>query len=231
MNAARATRYAAPARGGSANRLSPAGLVFVVVVHAVVFHALLSMNVIRLPVQLPVLSIDLLVPPAPEPQPEPPRPEIVPPKPRPVATAPTPRPVELPPLALPQLALPADAPVAAPAVEIPMVIAPSPVPPAPAPAPAAPSQPRFDADYLDNPKPVYPYASRKLKEEGRVLLRVQVAASGLPTDVTVHASSGHARLDQIALETVRRWKFIPARLGSDAVAASVLVPIDFSLKN
>ena len=213
-------------RQQSANRLSPLGLATVATLHAVLFYGLLSMNAIRLPAQLPVLSIDLLVPPAPEPQPEPLKPEVVPPKPRPMEKAPTTRPVEA-----PQLALPADAPVAAPAIEVPVAVEPVPTQPLPAPAPAAPSQPLFDADYLDNPKPVYPNLSRRLKEEGRVVLRVQVAATGLPTDVAVRASSGHVRLDQAALEAVRRWKFVPARLGTEAVAASVLVPIDFSLKN
>jgi protein TonB len=59
------------------------------------------------------------------------------------------------------------------------------------------------------------------------VLRVQVAANGLPTDQAVHTSSGYERLDQVALDTVRRWKFVPARLGNEPVAASVLVPIVF----
>ncbi|MEN9357464.1 MAG: hypothetical protein RL695_1635 [Pseudomonadota bacterium] len=95
---------------------------------------------------------------------------------------------------------------------------------------ASPSPPRFDAAYLDNPKPVYPLISRRMKEEGRVLLRVQVAASGQAGEVDIHTSSGSTRLDQSALAAVSRWKFVPARQGSEAVAASVLVPIIFSLK-
>jgi periplasmic protein TonB len=209
--------------GQPAQRLSPAGLATVIALHAVVFYALLQMNVIKLPVELPLLQVELLTPPAPEL----PKPEIVPPKPRPVEKRPVPRPVQ----DVTPLAIPAEAPVAAPTVEVPAVPpAPTFAPPAP-PAPAAPSKPRFDADYLDNPKPAYPYGSRRLKEEGRVVLRVQVAANGLPSDVTVHTGSGHERLDQAALETVRRWKFVPARLGNEPVAASVLVPIVFSLKD
>jgi len=209
--------------GLPAQRWSPAGLATVVALHGVVFHALLQMNVIRLPVELPLLQVELLTPPAPEL----PKPEIVPPQPRPVEKRPVPRPVQ----EVVPLAIPAAAPVSAPTVEMPAVLpAPTFAPPA-APAPAAPSRPRFDADYLDNPKPVYPYVSRKLKEEGRVVLRVQVAANGLPTDVALHASSGSERLDKSALETVRRWKFVPARLGSEPIAASVLVPIVFSLKD
>jgi protein TonB len=90
---------------------------------------------------------------------------------------------------------------------------------------------RFDAAYLDNPRPVYPLMARRLHEEGRVLLRVRVSVNGSAMEVDVHTSSGSSRLDQSALETVRRWKFIPARQGNEAVAAHVLVPIVFSLKD
>jgi protein TonB len=63
------------------------------------------------------------------------------------------------------------------------------------------------------------------------VLRVHVAADGSATEVLLHTSSGHPRLDDSALATVRRWKFVPARLGQEAVAAWVLVPIAFTLKD
>jgi protein TonB len=62
------------------------------------------------------------------------------------------------------------------------------------------------------------------------VLRVSVTANGLPQTVQIHTSSGYARLDDSALETVRRWKFVAAKLGNEPVAATVLVPIIFSLK-
>jgi protein TonB len=101
----------------------------------------------------------------------------------------------------------------------------------PAPAPPAPvDPPRFNADYLHNPAPTYPSLSRRMGEQGRVLLRVLVSADGLADRVEVRSSSGSPRLDESALETVRRWKFVPARQGEQPVAAWVLVPISFSLK-
>jgi protein TonB len=39
--------------------------------------------------------------------------------------------------------------------------------------------PRFDAAYLSNPAP-YPSASKRMGEEGRVLLRVQVGPTAAP---------------------------------------------------
>ena len=97
-------------------------------------------------------------------------------------------------------------------------------------APAEPTAPRFDVDTLDNPTPVYPALSRRLGEQGQVLLQVDVGTDGRAHEVAVNRSSGYPRLDHAALETVRRWTFIPARLGRLAIAASVLVPISFSLK-
>ena len=91
--------------------------------------------------------------------------------------------------------------------------------------------PRFNADYLDNPKPPYPVLSHRLKEEGEVRLRVWVDAAGAPSRVALSKSSGFERLDRIALETVQRWRFTPARQGDQAIAAQVIVPITFNLKD
>jgi len=96
---------------------------------------------------------------------------------------------------------------------------------------AALTPPRFDANYLDNPAPMYPALSRRLGEEGRVLLRVFVGADGLPAKIELHQSSGYSRLDNIAQETVRRWRFDPARLGDERIGAWVVVPISFSLRS
>lgn len=91
------------------------------------------------------------------------------------------------------------------------------------------SAPRFDAGYLHNPAPAYPLQSRRLNEEGRVLLRVLVSAQGIALSVQLNQSSGHARLDEAALEAVRQWRFVPAKRGAEAVECWVLVPILFGL--
>lgn len=101
---------------------------------------------------------------------------------------------------------------------------------APAPTPAA-TQPRFDADYLNNPAPPYPALSRRLGEAGRVMLRVLVDPKGLPERIELRNSSGFERLDRTALDTVKRWKFVPARRGDEAISEWVLVPISFSLRS
>lgn len=124
---------------------------------------------------------------------------------------------------------PASAPAAAPAP--PTAAEPRPVEAFAAAQPAPVAPPRFNADYLNNPAPQYPAVSRRLREEGRVTLRVFVDARGLPARIELSTSSGHERLDHVALETVRHWKFLPARRGEEAVSAWVLVPISFSLRS
>lgn len=96
--------------------------------------------------------------------------------------------------------------------------------------PRAISAPRFDAAYLANPVPAYPSLSRRLGEEGRVLVRVFVAPDGRAREAHVARSSGYVRLDRAAREVVARWRFLPARQGDQPVGAWVVVPISFALK-
>jgi periplasmic protein TonB len=105
----------------------------------------------------------------------------------------------------------------------------TPGPPA-TPATEASTPARFDANYLRNPAPPYPTLSRRMGEEGRVILRVAVNPQGIADSVEVKTSSGSSRLDESALRTVRTWKFIPAKRGDTAVQSVVLVPIIFKLE-
>lgn len=164
----------------------------------------------------------------PQPEVQPPKPRVQPPKPVPQAVA---RPVV--PRAAPEIL--AAAPTAAPAVEHarsnftvasqPPAQAKEEIPPASAPVTAA----RFDADYLQNPAPAYPPLSRKLREEGKALLLVQVSARGEAESVQIKQGSGFFRLDEAAVNAVRKWRFIPARRGTESVASSVVVPVVFRL--
>ena len=121
--------------------------------------------------------------------------------------------------------------------ELPAPAAPVATPPDIKPAPPAPpaaepvSQARFDADYLKNPAPPYPPLSRRMGEEGKVILRVSVNPQGAADSVDIKTSSGSLRLDESAQKTVRHWKFIPARRGDTAVQSWVLVPIIFKLES
>lgn len=85
------------------------------------------------------------------------------------------------------------------------------------------------ASYAHNPKPQYPEAARKEGWEGTVLLRVLVDREGKSKWVEVNRSSGFESLDRAAMETVKVWRFHPARYGERLVESWVKVPIVFSL--
>jgi protein TonB len=116
-----------------------------------------------------------------------------------------------PPIAAPVAAMPAPAPVAAP-------------------APAKVELPSTDADYLQNPKPAYPPMSKRLGEQGRILVRVLIGVDGTAKEAQLKQSSGFDRLDQAALDTVRKWRYVPGKRGGVPEAMWFTVPINFVLE-
>ncbi len=204
-----------------------AGAAIALGLHAAVGAALLSYEPARaaLLAAAPIM-VEFITPvPVEAPQPQP-QPQIEPPKPRPVVKR-RPKPVEPPPVVSAPVEAPSPVVVAPPPPEPPPVVAE--IKPAPPPPPVAVTQPIFTADYLNNPAPDYPMQSRRLREEGKVILRVLVSTAGTAAEVQIRASSGYVRLDDSARETVRRWKFIPAKRGAEPIAAWVLVPISFGV--
>jgi protein TonB len=223
-------RFALPFQGNASPAIPRdrgaryAGLAAAVFFHAVLIAALLQYSPVRrslahiAPIMVRVLT---------------PVPEAPPPPPKPVLAR-RPLPAETPPPAAPSREPPPM--VSEAAVVSPITVAPAPPPPptavaesaiAPEPPPIIP--PRFSADYLQNPPPPYPPLARRMHEQGRVLVRVLVSADGAPERIELKSSSGFPRLDQSALETIRNWKFVPARQGDRKVAAWVVVPIAFTL--
>lgn len=123
-----------------------------------------------------------------------------------------------------------------PLIEIP-VAAPSeraitvPVRAAVAPAPADAGAPRLisSVEYLREPVPRYPPKSRKLREQGMVVLRVLIDEQGAACSIEIETSSGFARLDDAAREAVERAAFRPYVEDGSPRRAFVLIPIEFSL--
>jgi periplasmic protein TonB len=105
----------------------------------------------------------------------------------------------------------------------------------PPPAEASPSDdapPGADVDVLPRPlptnaPPAYPVQAYRQGIEGRVILRVRVAADGSVLEIALSRSSGAAILDAAALEAVRGWTFSPARRAGRAVPYEVAVPVRF----
>ncbi|WP_170141246.1 energy transducer TonB [Hydrogenophilus thermoluteolus] len=91
-------------------------------------------------------------------------------------------------------------------------------------------QPSAYAAYLNNPPPDYPTASRRLGEEGTVIIRALIEEDGHASIVQVEKSSGYLRLDRAAEEAVKKWKFKPGKKNGIPVAMWHLIPIKFELK-
>lgn len=94
---------------------------------------------------------------------------------------------------------------------------------------AAVTEPSLNASYLNNPSPEYPYQAKRKGIQGKVMLEVKVTADGKAKDVSISSSSGSKLLDEAAQTAVRNWRFIPAHRGTEAVEATVLVPVAFKL--
>ena len=184
----------------------------------------------EVPVQIPPMTIEFASAPPPEPvapivePPPPPPPPVVeelavkkpePPKPKP---KPEPKPQPKP---EPKPQPKPEPPKPAPKAETP------PAPPAPAPVKETP--PSANAGYLNNPAPEYPSLAHRRGWEGTVLLRVHVLANGKPGEIQVQKSSGRDALDEAALRAVKRWSFVPAKRGEQAIDGWVTVPLDFRL--
>jgi len=150
----------------------------------------------------------------PEAQPEPPKPRIERAE----------KPLSKPPVR--KEAEPAPQPVAAPPAAPPVSVA----PPSVAAAPVVDTAPDYKAAYLNNPRPAYPMAARRMGWEGRVVLNVEVLAEGACGGISVFQSSGHEVLDNAALRTVKGWHFVPASRAGHPVTQWFRVPIQFSLK-
>lgn len=201
-------------------------LLFALLAHAVLIAGFALLR--TTPPQAPDIFSVSLLPMAP-PAPEPPAPA---PRPQPVAKKPQPKPEPKP--------LPKPAPVDSKTAISETQAAPTPAPAeapstskasgADTPAPPAVAPVQYNAAYLNNPRPAYPSMSRRLGEEGKVMLEVQVQADGLPSKVSISKSSGYPRLDEAALDAVRRWKFVPAKRAGVPIAATVIIPMPFILE-
>jgi protein TonB len=230
-------------RSGRAGGIRAAGVRFAVIlaIHVAFLMALLQLSP-ELRRQVAPLLVSIISPPQPVPVEQPaPRPAAPESDVQPLRVA-RPKPVQrrdiemttAPSAITAEPSMPADASVSSPspaAGDVPSVaVEGKPVPPAAAPTRSPVVPPRFDAAYLNNPRPDYPRAAKRMGEQGKVMLRVYVSTAGIPEKVEVGTSSGSRRLDEAARLAVEQWKFLPARQGDVAVAAWVIVPITFALE-
>jgi periplasmic protein TonB len=101
---------------------------------------------------------------------------------------------------------------------------------APEPAPVAPTK----GGQLQQPKlvssvtAVYPANARTQRIQGDVLIDALVDASGKVTEVKL--ISGHPLLQQAAMDSLRLWRYAPARLNGDPIPVHIKVSVAFRLQ-
>lgn len=79
--------------------------------------------------------------------------------------------------------------------------------------------------------PEYPPISRRLGEQGTVLLKIVIDANGDVTDASVEKSSGYSRLDSAAVSWVKRhWRYHPATQNGKPIAITTRAKVRFDLR-
>jgi TonB family protein len=81
---------------------------------------------------------------------------------------------------------------------------------------------------IETPDPVYTDEARRAKIQGTCILWLVVDAQGHPRDIRVMRGLGYG-LDAKALETVKQWRFEPAKKGGTPVNVQVSVEVVFHL--
>jgi protein TonB len=92
--------------------------------------------------------------------------------------------------------------------------------------------------YEDPPEPINPIAPEypehiiKMGISGTVILEVDVYKDGTIGQIDVKKSllKGAGGLDEVAVNTVKKWKFQPGKSGGKAIDTTVIIPIEFTLK-
>jgi TonB family protein len=88
-----------------------------------------------------------------------------------------------------------------------------------------------DASIISSSKvlAIYPAISKRLGESGTVVLSLLVTSNGDVGAVELKVSSGYPRLDDSAVDAVKKWKFTPAIMGGKTIDEWYLMPYVFIL--
>ncbi|HEY3130791.1 MAG TPA: energy transducer TonB [Acidobacteriota bacterium] len=106
-----------------------------------------------------------------------------------------------------------------------------PPPPAPLPQRRAPirvSSGAIAAKLIDRVDPIYPPLARQARVQGIVVLQILVDEQGNVREVTV--ISGHALLNQAAIDAVQQWRYTPTYLNGAPVAVKATITVNFVLR-
>ncbi len=73
--------------------------------------------------------------------------------------------------------------------------------------------------------------ARKKGWEGKVLIQAEIDREGNVSEIKVLESSGFQVLDDASLETLKKWKFTPAKIGNKFVDDTLNIPVKFLITN
>jgi protein TonB len=202
-------------------------LMLVLAAHGALLYFLFKQQLIPPPEQLATLLVNFI--PATQPKEEA--------KPEPPPPLPQPKPVKK----QPSRQIVAEAPVVSESEPVAPAPAPEPEPLAVEEAPPAPRAPQMPAGPVtlsselsvacpELSAPAYPPLSRRLGEEGKLMLRVELDEKGYVSIARVVTSSGFKRLDDAALAAVKTWRCTPPQRDGQPVRAIALQPFNFVLQ-
>ena len=83
---------------------------------------------------------------------------------------------------------------------------------------------------IKSERPRYPQAARREGWEGTVVLRIAINSGGAVEKVKTQESSGFPALDESAMQSVKTWRFDPAKDGEFPISSTVDLPIRFDLE-
>ena len=84
------------------------------------------------------------------------------------------------------------------------------------------------AKHISGRAPGYPPMARKLKQQGRVTIEFVVTEEGVPNELVVIESAG-AILDKAVLDSLRKWRYEPAKSNNEPVRVKIRVRQHFKL--
>ena len=210
------------------------GFTVVLGLHLLALYGLMSYQIIPPPSEALTVFVNCINPPspakvaapaAPKPVRQEAPPAIAPAVPQ-VLTSPAPvtspgEPVAPPPPVAKTIPAPSSSPVVSGSAAVPVVA-------------AAPQTVQMSSELSvscqDRPPPSYPKQSLRLGEQGKTVLQVELDELGRVANVVVKTTSGFARLDEAAVNTVKNWRCTPAKRNGVAVRSVALQPFNFALK-
>ncbi len=81
------------------------------------------------------------------------------------------------------------------------------------------------------PSPVYPQRAVDSNIEGVVLIKVDIEATGTPSNFTPQESDSNPLLVAAAMESLKQWHFVPATRDGQPVSSSMTVRVRFELQD